>query len=289
MTANRHRAFSLIEVITVIAIILLIAGLLLLAVQSARESVRKLTCTNNLKQIGLAFQNYEATYKMLPAGATPKLAISPFVAILPQLEQSAIFDQFDFSKFDIYDLGPVIQTRIATYRCPSTQLQEIARTDYALNRGTTLTPDRDSPWLFEERQWPVSSHFRNGTSNTALLAEICPFVPGITQGAYRRISTGFISTKEKESIAMADCESALESPTSHFDNGRVWVGSGTYNYYHLRLPNQWSCENRGGVQESLDTAVSMHSSGVNVLFADGHIDFVTEEIYSSAWMALGSR
>ena len=289
MAALRNRAFSLLELVTAIAIALLIAGLLLVAVQSARESMRSLMCSNNLKQIGLALQNYEATYKVLPSGCTPKLAISPLVAILPQLEQNAVFERFDFSKIDIHQLGPVIETRISTYRCPSTLLQEVSRTDYALNRGTTIAPVRNSPWWFEERRWPVSSQFRNGTTNTALLAEICPPVPGNSKGSYRVISTGTISTKQIETIAIRDCEAAPASPVSHFNNGGLWVGGGTHNYYHIRLPNQWSCANAGLVQESLDTTVSMHPNGVNVLFADGHIDFVVDGIDSIAWFSVGSR
>lgn len=289
MAALRNRAFTLLELITVIAIALLLAGLLLVAVQSAREAMRRLSCSNNLKQIGLALQNYEATHKVLPTGCTPKSGISPLVAILPQLEQTAIFNQFDFSKMDIHQMGPVIETRISIYRCPSTLLQEVARTDYAINRGTTLTSPRNSPWLFEERRWPISSQFRNGTTSTALFAEICPKAQGTAKGTYRVISGRSVMTQQEELAAVRDCDAAPLNPEGIIDNGAPWVGGGTMNYYHIRRPNQWSCDNGGYIQSSLDTAVSMHSGGVNVLFADGHIDFTSDGIELAVWVSIGSR
>jgi prepilin-type N-terminal cleavage/methylation domain-containing protein len=109
-------AFTLVELLVVIAIIGILVGLLLPAVQAAREAARRMQCSNNLKQIGLAMHNYESANKVFPPGAIslvpgnscpPQTAAgftrntatgSTFtVAILPYIEQTAMYNAFDFS------------------------------------------------------------------------------------------------------------------------------------------------------------------------------------------------
>jgi prepilin-type N-terminal cleavage/methylation domain-containing protein len=110
----RNAGFTLVELLVVIAIIGVMVGLLLPAVQSAREAARRMSCGNNMKQIGLALHNYESTYKKFPAGrlslgtlvgaGTGNFRPDPqtknvqgLVSILPFIEQQALYDQFNFS------------------------------------------------------------------------------------------------------------------------------------------------------------------------------------------------
>jgi prepilin-type N-terminal cleavage/methylation domain-containing protein len=126
MTQNQNlerpptrRGFTLIELLVVIAIIAVLIALLLPAVQSAREAARRIQCTNNLKQIGLAFANYESTYSIFPLGAMvgttsaatsgwgdPNIpgsgsitnnGVSWVALILPFLEQNPVFNSVNFS------------------------------------------------------------------------------------------------------------------------------------------------------------------------------------------------
>lgn len=92
---SSRSAFTLVELLVVIAIIGVLVGLLLPAVQAAREAARRMQCSNNLKQIGLATHNYENTHRRLPAGLTWVRFGGPidasgtgFIALLDFLEQS---------------------------------------------------------------------------------------------------------------------------------------------------------------------------------------------------------
>src|SRR5258705_63721 len=97
---SRHRCagFTLVELLVVIAIIGVLVALLLPAVQSAREASRRTKCTNQLKQFGVAMHNYADTFKVFPNrrggfGGLQANRISPFVQLLPYLEQTAMHDR----------------------------------------------------------------------------------------------------------------------------------------------------------------------------------------------------
>jgi prepilin-type N-terminal cleavage/methylation domain-containing protein/prepilin-type processing-associated H-X9-DG protein len=132
------RGFTLVELLVVIAIIGLLVGLLLPAVQAARESARRTQCTNNLKQIGLALQNYHDNLGFYPSGYldgnkvptnTPDLDVGPgwgWAALaLPYLEQGNLYSQINFSQ----GIGAPANVAVAgqalpAYQCASDPLQD---------------------------------------------------------------------------------------------------------------------------------------------------------------------
>ena len=97
LTQSRYRgAFTLVELLVVVAIIGILIALLLPAVQAARGAARRMSCTNNQKQIGLACHTYHDATKALPRVGSWQTNLSYAVSILPYIEQSSLFEQFNF-------------------------------------------------------------------------------------------------------------------------------------------------------------------------------------------------
>lgn len=124
LCTGRRRGFTLIELLVVISIISLLIGLLLPAVQSAREAARRAQCQNNLRQIGLALHNYQSTHVSFPAGGY-QIAGGPntsswFPGILPYLEQNALLQAYNFNlAFSDVTQQTVVGTRLSVMTCPT--------------------------------------------------------------------------------------------------------------------------------------------------------------------------
>lgn len=121
--------FTLVEVLVVIAIISLLIGLLLPAVQAAREASRRVFCANRMKQIGLAIHNYHSAYQQVPRGAWVEIPPRPFnggtwcIEILPFLELGDVFEKIDSSVLGVDQLSSskvsILQKPLAAFVCPS--------------------------------------------------------------------------------------------------------------------------------------------------------------------------
>lgn len=155
---TRDRGFTLVELLVVIAIIGVLVALLLPAVQQAREAARRMQCSNNLKQIGLAMHNYHDTHKKLPYGsfnlreAWPASGTNWRSLILPFIEQSTVHDNLTFSDDPAIHFmaggaagGAALTGNevlrgllINTYRCPSTTYPEFDNPAGANNQQGTM-------------------------------------------------------------------------------------------------------------------------------------------------------
>ncbi len=199
-----QRGFTLVELLVVIAIIGILIGLLLPAVQAARDSARKLQCANNMKQLGLAMLNYENTFNRYPAlrsgtaGFHSSLAgnhqrRSVFVTLLPYLEQSNLYQMIDAgSSTSVGSIAPggpfPVETangefrawgvQVPTYVCPSLSTQwldkKIAITSYGVCVGDNVVnvAHGKTRGLFESIRWKRHADVTDGTSNTFAMIEI---------------------------------------------------------------------------------------------------------------------
>ncbi len=209
MNRSRKGGFTLVELLVVIAIIGILVGLLLPAVQAAREAARRMQCSNNLKQMGLALHNYASAYKRFPArkagtgwrsngnnNTANHYRLSGWIPLLPFAEQTNMFNAIQAGTDTVAPGGPVgwnsgwIVWRAAPpyMRCPSDPGPRQAEREisYAMCVGDSIHRARDDGdqirGLFGSRVWRSFGSVSDGTSNTIAYSELLCSRPLSTGG-----------------------------------------------------------------------------------------------------------
>ncbi|WP_250846884.1 DUF1559 domain-containing protein [Aquisphaera insulae] len=324
---HQRAAFTLIELLVVIAIIAVLIALLLPAVQSAREAARRIQCTNNLKQLGLAAHNYHSTYDTFPTACfTYQVAGNTWgqhARILSFLEQGSLYNTINFS-FGIVaqESYTALYTQINTFLCPSdtdrmTDASNSAnavgysRTNYRGNGGndtgalnaTFTTEQNNGPFI--AYQTVKIARITDGTSNTALFSEAL-----LGDGSASTVSVPgdwfAVTPAGASKLDLYQACNALNTTGLTGDDkqnsygGRTWA-TGWYQatrYTHILPPNSKSCVYNVNNAVNLisatnngataTTASSRHPGGVNVLMADGSVRFIKGSVAAPTWWALGS-
>jgi prepilin-type N-terminal cleavage/methylation domain-containing protein/prepilin-type processing-associated H-X9-DG protein len=198
MRNRSRRAFTLIELLVVIAIIAVLIALLLPAVQAAREAARRAQCVNNLKQIGLAFHNYESTHgSFIPSCMFPSpvdnwgWGPSGILSMLPFIEQTALWNAYNVGPVacngggcGLYEKNTtVFNTQVGSLLCPSDGPERnVSLSNYVGNYGGPFqlkaysgtfipTPDKNQSLVSNSATVKLSA-ITDGTSNTALFSEV---------------------------------------------------------------------------------------------------------------------
>jgi prepilin-type N-terminal cleavage/methylation domain-containing protein len=155
---QRRDAFTLVELLVVVAIIAVLIGLLLPAIQKVREAANRAQCENNLKQLGLALHNYHSSYGTLPSGFTTLPSNDPtvpagspanvghsmFTFLLPYVEKDNAYRAITltngfFSTTNMPNANPAFSTPIKTFICPSSPAPVTMDYSAALNQGWNST------------------------------------------------------------------------------------------------------------------------------------------------------
>jgi prepilin-type N-terminal cleavage/methylation domain-containing protein/prepilin-type processing-associated H-X9-DG protein len=314
--------FTLIELLVVIAIIAILIALLVPAVQKVREAASRMSCSNNLKQFGLALHNYADTHKAFPPGSGGTAAngyrLSAHVFLLPYIEGDnlgkLILNSFPVTYGTMtYTETPVpwdanfvpwgYEYQISIMHCPSDTPQYdkrggltgmIASTNYMTCRGDLVTWTGNANvapmkrgMFHNTRGNPPSGAVRHsdivdGLSNTIAMSErVFRLSPRAVLGNIVDNEGAALATNP--SICMATFSGADYLPSvtldGYFGGVRFNDGMSQFTGFNTILPpNSPSCMEMGSNTDGVFSAQSRHSGGVNALFADGSVHFITSGI-----------
>jgi prepilin-type N-terminal cleavage/methylation domain-containing protein len=286
---NTHSAFTLVELLVVIAIIGTLVALLLPAIQAARESARKTSCRNNLRQLGVGLHNYETAFRRLPSGyAYAKgnqgnaLGFSWATMLLPFIEENDKYQRFNF-KLPIYDPAnaAVRELHIASLLCPTDDVspsgfvemgdERYAMACYVANFGTPdLDEDQEQklgpsgPWgPFYRNSRTKLKEITDGLSQTLMVGER-------QNGPFRTAGSHGVHVEYETTWAGA----VRDVNDNDDDHGHMVL------FQTGHTPNHPDSDDR-------DVSAS-HSGEALFLLCDGSVHSIPESIDKDVYFALGT-
>ena len=296
---RKKSAFTLVELLVVIAIIGVLIGLLLPAVQAAREAARRSTCSNNLKQWGLAMHLFHDANGKFPLGTYREGLTARrtwVVSLWPFIEAGALAEAYDFSK-DYFSTTSgsknraLTLTKLSIYYCPSDRptardatnaagaaLNSGAKSNYLVNWGRGTLYDSSQPPQHAPFGWKSGTNWSD-------------FVP--YQSSMKDVTDGLSKT-----LLFAECTFADSDADTR---GTPFLDIGTPGFMTLNAPNSGSdvlhtCSNEAAMPCSVAatrnliaaSARSKHPGGVMTAMCDGSVRFVNNSVEPVTWKSLST-
>ena len=310
----KRAGFTLVELLVVIAIIGILVGLLLPAVQSAREAARRMSCQSNKRQLGLALFNYESAFKTFPPAylsetrhplRDPVTLDGPNgfawgALILPQIEQTPIYQRLVFTEPCWTSIqGNAIQARISTFLCPSASesdgpvgVRNAAGAEFLFGRSTYVaSAGQEEPWRYTLDDVSTVADgplFRNsrvrvrdvtdGLSNTVFLGEHASVLSDKTWVGV--VPGALVCPNHPRRFPITQCDLAATLVNVHSGPAASEIDPVT-GFAPIHPPNSPLAH--------VCQMYSEHGSGANVSFGDGGVRFISAHIHQPTWAALSSR
>lgn len=316
-----RKAFTLIELLVVIVIIGILVSLTMPALNAARAAARKIQCTNNMKQFGLAFANFEAMNGGYPPSRTRLGGASWTLALLDFLELRNISADYDKSKefCDGVDNQLLMRKQVSLFQCPATpkptRLQNLTKaldtpvtdvtsststtnaqgtcTDYYVHMGNitqidgrTFSPPLNSQCC--QRILTPVSDITDGLANTIIMAEMA--------GRPERWADGKRDSTFNSSFAYSSSGSTKDGECANRPWWSTWGGNAVLQLSAFSDDGQtpWldskTKENCTKIVNATNDGIySFHPSGANALFLDGSVKFVSERVIPDVYLAMSAK
>ncbi len=280
MTLGRRTrpAFTLVEVAVSLAVLGMLIIVAVPAVQQARAAARRIQCANNLKEVGVAINNFATTREVFPAQGSES-----WRQLLDNMGLGTATDPQD---------EPALS-------CPDDRSGPGLSVSYVMNAGARFRLGDD----YRNGYLPLMARrhvrdVRDGLSQTAAFSERLkvPYsisdYPDLLRDPLRlqwwtAREVPVVPGNEQEFTRVCQAERTVQAPI------RIWYADiWTNGYDHFLPPNQPGCWNgpasSAGPDHAIAPASGLHTDGVNALFCDGHVTFVSQSIDIGVWLALGT-